>query len=302
MLSPESAAAMAARQGATAPAWLGWSRRRLLGAVIGGWRQNRDKLTHLFALIGAFFRPTLVRQRLTRLRDHGFIEAVPSIAQLVVGARDQMILNATVETRLFYQSQGIPWVFHNLRRFISGPATVMDPVGLFSPRDALVHHVLQTFHRHPVYDLALLCAHEGGLDAMASQAEALLAGTHPHQAALTSLIEDGAYHARLPQEIAAFRADPHAPARPIPAGLLADPELMLGMDQFKDLRGLTNYAHRLQVTTWDAFTGWLAVFFDATLGSLLHVRLGPRHLQLDACDPDLVQRHMTPDRHARAAQ
>jgi hypothetical protein len=283
---------MAARQGATPPAWLGQSRWRLLGAVIGGWRQNRDKLAQLVALVAALFRPALVRQRLVRLQQQGFIDRLPSIPQLLVAARDQMILNATVETRLFYESQGIPWIFHNLRRFLSGPATVMDPVGLFSPRDALIHHVLQTFHRHPVYDLALLNAHEGGLDAMASQADALLAGTHPHQAALASLIEDGAYHTRLPREIAAFRADPHAPARPIPPGLLADPEMMLGMDQFKDLRGLTRYATRLQVGAGAAWRAWLAVFFDATLGSLLHLRLGPRHLQLAACDPDLVRAHL----------
>ena len=64
---------------------------------------------------------------------------------------------------MFYRSQGIPWIFHNLRRFLAGPATMLDPVGLFSPRDTIVHHVLQTFHRHPVYDLALLARARGRL-------------------------------------------------------------------------------------------------------------------------------------------
>ena len=41
-----------------------------------------------------------------------------------------MMLGATEETRIFYRAQGIPWVFHNLRRFLSGPATMLDPVGL----------------------------------------------------------------------------------------------------------------------------------------------------------------------------
>src|SRR4029453_11606909 len=98
------------------------------------------------------------------------------------------------ETKLFYRSQGIPWIFHNLRRLLAGPATMLDPVGLFSPRQTIIHHVLQTFHRHPVYDLVLLEAHEGGLEQMAAEADAVLAGRHPHQRALTSLIEDGAYH------------------------------------------------------------------------------------------------------------
>ena len=162
----------------------------------------------------------------------------PRLPQLLVAARDQMVVSATEETRLFYRSQGIPWVFHNLRRFVSGPATMLDPMGLFSPRETIVHHVLQTFHRHPVYDLVLLRAHPGGLESLEAQTAALLAGHHPHQRALSSLIEDGSYHARLPAEIAAFAADPLLPARPIPPGLLPDPMLMLAMDQFKDIARL----------------------------------------------------------------
>ena len=37
------------------------------------------------------------------------------------------MVSAVEETRIFYQSQGIPWVFHNLRRFLSGPATLLVP-------------------------------------------------------------------------------------------------------------------------------------------------------------------------------
>jgi hypothetical protein len=284
---------MAARQGATPPAWLRQSRWRLLAAAIGGFRQNLDKLTQLGELIAAIFRPRLVRARLERLRKAGFVDTSPSINQLLVAARDQMALNAGVETKAFYASQGIPWVFHNLRRFLAGPATMMDPVGVFSPRDTIVHHVLQTFHRHPVYDLALLAAHEGGWDAIEAQAKALLAGTHPHQAALASLIEDGSYHARLPNDIAAFRAAPHDPARDIPGNLVDDEEMMLGMDQFKDIRGLCRYASRLHVGTLGGLRAWLAVAFDVSLGALMHVRLGPRHINVEACDPNLVARHLT---------
>ena len=142
-----------------------------------------------------YFRPRLVRRRLERLRALGHVDASRRSPQLLVAGRDQMMVSAAEETKLFYRSQGIPWVFHNLRRFISGPATMLDPIGLFAPRDTLVHHVLQTFHRHPLYDLVLLRAHEGGVEAMAAQARQILDGTHPHQRALTSLIEDGAYHA-----------------------------------------------------------------------------------------------------------
>ena len=286
-----AARSMAATQGATPPAWLGRSRWRLLRDVIGGFRQNWDKLVQLLSLLAAYFRPRLVRGRLERLRALGHVDATPTIAQLLVAGRDQMMVSAVEETRLFYRSQGIPWVFHNLRRFISGPATMLDPIGFFAPRDAIVHHVLQTFHRHPLYDLVLLRAHEGGVEAMEAQARQIIEGTHPHQRALTSLIEDGAYHARLPRDIAAFEEDPHRPARPIPSGLVTQAELMLAMDQFKDVPGFVRYASRLRVGMAGAIRAWLAAGWDETLGGLIGRKLGPRRVRLEACDPSLVARH-----------
>jgi hypothetical protein len=283
---------MAERQGASPPPWLGRPRRALLADVLVGWRQNVDKVVQLLGLLAAFFRPGLVRRRLERLRALGHVDAVPTMAQLLVAARDQMMIGATEDTRLFYRSQGIPWGFHNLRRFLAGPATMMDPVGLFSPRDAIVEHVLQTFHRHPVYDLVLLRAHEGGVEAMLAQARQVVAGTHPHQRALASLIEDGSYHARLPREIEAFISDPMQPARPVPPGLVDDPHLMLAMDQFKDMRGYARYAARLRVRAARALGAWLMVAFDETLGGVLGIKLGPRQVRADACDPDLVARHL----------
>jgi len=282
---------MAETQGATPPTWLGRSRWRLLADVVGGVRQNLDKLQQMGSLASAFVRPRLVRQRLERLRALGHVDALPSIPQLLVAGRDQMMLSAVEETRIFYESQGIPWGFHNLRRFISGPATVLDPVGLFAPRDAIVHHVLQTFHRHPLYDLVLLRAHEDGVAAMAEQARQIAEGTHPHQRALTSLMEDGGCHARLLRDIAAFEADPHASPRPIPAGLVDEPDLMIAMDQFKDIGGFARYAARLDVGAGGAIAAWLRVAFDETIGGFIGVKLGPRSVERAACDPEIVARH-----------
>jgi hypothetical protein len=287
----EAEASMASAQGATPPAWLGRSRWQLLADVVGGWRQNWDKLVQLAGLIAAMFRPGLVRRRLERLRGLGHVDAIPTTSQLLVAGRDQMFVGAAEETKIFYRSQGIPWVFHNLRRFISGPATMLDPIGFFSPRNAIIHHVLQTFHRHPVYDLSLLRAHQGGVEAMAEQAAQIVAGTHPHQRALTSLIEDGSYHARLPQEITAFWRDPLLPARPIPLGLVPDAQMMLAMDQFKDVAGFARYAARLRVGPLDALRAWLAVAVHEATG-----RLAPR-IQMDACDPALVGQYFGGGEH-----
>ena len=126
---------------------------------------------------------------------------------------------------------------------------------------------------------------------MAAQARQILDGTHPHQRALTSLIEDGAYHARLPRDISAFQADPHEPARPIPARLVDEADLMLAMDQFKDIAGFVRYASRLRVGMGAAIGAWLVAGFDETLGGLVGRKLGPRRVRLDACDPELVARY-----------
>jgi hypothetical protein len=289
---------MAEAQGATPPAWRSRSRLALLVDVLDGWRRPRLAWRRLRQLVGfvlALLRPRLVRSRLERLRGLGHIDAVPTTAQLLVAARDQMMLGASEETKIFYRSQGIPWIFHNLRRVLSGPATMLDPAGLFSPRDTLIGHVLQTFHRHPVYDLVLLRGFSDGLDQMETQARQIVAGTHPEQRALASLIEDGSYHQRLVDEVRSFRADPFIAARPIPPGLVADSLLMLAMDQFKDLRGFTSYAARLRAGMPAALIAWLEVAWNETLGGLLKIRIGPSAINVDACDPAVLARHLAPD-------
>ena len=290
-LADAGTSTMADRQRATPPIWLGRSWWSLLRDVFGGWRQNRDKFVQLFQLIAAYLWPPIVRRRAERLKSLGHIDVVPTVSQMLVAARDQMLLNAFAETRIFYDAQGIPWNFHNLRRFISGPATVLDPTGLHSPLQTLQHHVLQTFHRHPHYDLVLMRAHLNGLEGMQHQAQQIIDGTHPHQRALASLMDDGSSHARLVQDIAEFVRDPYTLPRQPPVDLVQDPHLMLGMAQFKDVRGYTNYAARLRVGPLRAFYAWFAVGFDATLGRLLRVTLVPTQINFAACEPALLAKY-----------
>ena len=105
------------------------------------------------------------------------------MSQLLVASRDQLSFSLGADTKEFYKSQGVPWVFHNVRRFIAYPTTMMDPVGLFSSRDTIIQHVLQTFHRHATYDL-LLRSHEDGLAEMQEQLKQLAEGAHLHQRSL----------------------------------------------------------------------------------------------------------------------
>ncbi len=284
---------MNAVQHNTPPAWLGRSRWALCMDVVGGWRQNRDKIVDVLRMLSAVLRPAVVLQRLDRLRALGHCEARPTLSQLLVAARDQLSFSLGADTKAFYRAQGIPWTFHNVRRFFAYPTTMMDPVGLFSSHHAIIQHVLQTFHRHATYDLVLLRGHQGGLEDIDRQLEQLAQGTHPHQRSLDSLVEDGSYHERLRRDVREFIDNPLVASREIPAGLVPDPHLMLAMDQFKDLRGYTSYAARLQVGPADVVRAFAQVAINETIGEALSKTIGPVTVHVAACDPELVERHLS---------
>lgn len=279
-------------QGNTPPTWQGRPWWDLWGAALGGWRQNVHKLGQMVGLLSTVVRPRVSLSRLQVLAEKGHCDVIPTMSQLWVAARHQLSFSLGADTKAMYAAQGIPWTSHNLRRLLAYPTTMMDPIGLLSPKDTIIHHVLQTFHRHATYDLVLLRAHDGGVEELQAQLDQLAAGTHLHQSSLDALVEDGSYHDRLRRDVPEFAADPHVPARPIPEGLSDDPLLMLAMDQFKDLRGYTNYASRLDVGPADVAVELVRLAVNETIGGAFGVLLGPATLVVSACEPELVERHL----------
>ena len=279
-------------QGNTPPTWLGRSSWLLCMDVVGGWAQNKEKIAEVFRMLSAMFRPALVRSRLNRLKELGHCDVAPTMSQLLVASRHQLSFSLGADTKEFYRAQGVPWTFHNLRRFFAYPTTMMDPVGLFSPRNSIIQHVLQTFHRHATYDLVLLHGHEGGVEEMQAQLDQLANGTHLHQRSLDSLVEDGSYHDRLRRDVREFAENPFVQARDIPEGLVKDPHLMLAMDQFKDIRGYTNYASRLQVGPFHVLLAFIHLVVNETIGEATNFRIGPKNLTVEACEPTLIEKHM----------
>jgi hypothetical protein len=249
-------------------------------------------MLELARFFDALAHPSRVQARLTRLRDLGHCDAIPTMSQLLVASRHQLSFSLGADTKVFYASQGIPWGFHNLRRFVAYPTTMMDPVGLFIDQNSVIQHVLQTFHRHATYDLVLLHGHEGGLESMKRQLEELAEGTHLHQRALDALVEDGSYHDRLRRDVAEFIDNPDVQARDIPVGLVTDPYLMLAMEQFKDVRGYTSYASRLKVSGVDVVREFAQMVVNETIGEVVPVSLGRQTVVVEACDPAFVSRHL----------
>jgi hypothetical protein len=180
----------------------------LLVRAIGPARGVPGKLGRLGRALASYARWDEIDRRLGRLARLGVIDAVPTRLQLAVGGADMLRFFISPAAADYYQKQGIHYGFHQLLRFLDEPASLTDPVGLFSERDAIIGHLMQVVHANPVYDLQLLCMHERGLDALEEQIEAMLAGTHPRAGSIGAIVEEPDYHERLLAFVRAFRADP----------------------------------------------------------------------------------------------
>jgi hypothetical protein len=151
------------------------------------------------------------RRGLARLHELGIIAAVPNDAQLFAGAIDMLRFWISPAAADYYAQQGIDYTFHQVLRFLDEPASLGDPIGLFSTTDGIVGHLLQVVHANPRYDLDLLMMHPSGVDELERQLVAMLRGDHPRAASILAIVEEADYHDRLLGYVRAYRADPTAP-------------------------------------------------------------------------------------------
>jgi len=258
-------------------------RLRLLREAVGGPAAVRGKLRRIGRTAAIRLDRHELGRRLERLRDVGLVASIPTRRQLAVAASDMLRFSILPAAREYYRLKQIPFRFHYLLRFVEDPVSMLDPVGLYSDRDAIIGHLLQSVHLNPVYDLELLQMFDDGLAALEQQAQAIVDGRHPRQATIATTVEDPDYHGRLLAFVRAYRADRDAPPPLRDAGTLRDdPEFRRAEAQFHTLPAFTRYAARLP-RSW---TGLLRHRLTTT-------RLDPRY-----CDPPA---EVTPprDRSAR---
>ena len=249
------------------------------------------RLGRLLSTLGNFLRPAVCRRRLRRLEALGLIDAVPTPLQVLVAGHHQMLGTASDETRVFYARRGIPFGFHNLRRFLDEPASMADPVGFFSEPDAIIHHIFQSTHHHAIYDMQLLRMVEGGVEELVRQWAEICAGRHPRQARYEHLVEDPTYWDRLRWQIPAFvdgsRAEAEAGAY---AHVDGQPLLQAAMDQFKDVRGFCAYAARLDVRPLDLVHAYVGELLAAALGEWGWWGRRQKGAIAEHLDPDIRQK------------
>src|SRR5262245_60054958 len=149
----------------------------LLARAAQGPRTWPGKVARLAALFDRYRRAEHHRG-LSRLLDLGLIDSIPNDPQMFAGAIDMLRFWISPASADYYAQRGIDYTFHQVLRFLEEPASLGDPVGLFSTADSIIGHLMQVVHANPRYDLDLLMMHPGGVEELERQVVAMLRGEH----------------------------------------------------------------------------------------------------------------------------
>jgi hypothetical protein len=204
---------------------------KLLAQAFGDPAHAAKKARRFFAAFAAYGDRAALKTRLERLHALGYLETIPNGVQIAVGALDMLRFWVVPASEDYYQQKGIDFRFHQLLRILDDPASLVDPIGLFSTPDTIIGHLMQVVHANPRYDLELLESWENGLEQLESEVVQMLAGTHPRAQTIGAIVEEPEYHARLLEYVRAYRRDHTAPAplrQNIPTGRFAEIEKTFG--------------------------------------------------------------------------
>jgi len=183
----------------------------LLRDAAGPRRTWRGKSERFGRIVRGYADARELDSRLARLKSVGVIEMVPTRVQMAAGAWDMLRFWISPAAADYYAKQDIHYGFHQLLRFLDEPASLADPIGLFSTKDGIIGHLMQVVHANPVYDLQLLCMFEDGLADLEAQLESMLDGTHPRSKSIGAIVEEPDYHASLLAFVRRWRKDPSIP-------------------------------------------------------------------------------------------
>jgi hypothetical protein len=223
-----------------APARLREPALRLLRRAAGRPAELRGKLARLGTVLARALDGHTLEARLDELERRGVAARRPTKLQVFVGGVDMLRFWIVPAAADYYGKQGINFRFHQLLRFVEEPASLVDPVGLFSARDGIIAHLLQVVHANPVYDLELLEMFPDGLDELERQIAAMLDGTHPRAAAIGAIVEEKDYHGKLQSFVRDWRRDPTVPPL-VRSNIAANPAFAAVERTFGTLRGAMRY-------------------------------------------------------------
>ena len=213
----------------------------LIRRTLGDRKTIRGKVERAGYALANYANPKRIEGRLNRLRELGYIGAFPNRTQLVFGSLDMFRFFIIPCAADYYRSKNITFTFHALLRFLDDPASMMDPTGFLSHRDAIIGHLMQVTHADPIYDLQLLAAIPDGLDELEKQLLQMIEGTHPRAESIGAIIEDPQYHQRLLEHLREFRANPAACKPLLRENVANNPHFAAIAETFGDLPSAIGY-------------------------------------------------------------
>lgn len=219
----------------------------LVKRTLGSPQELREKARKLGIALWLYGRDERVEQRLRRLVELGYLDAIPNRTQRMFGAIDMLRFFIVPAAADYYASKGINFRFHTLLRLLDDPASVIDPTGFNSTQDTIIGHVMQVVHANPKYDFQLLESFDGGMDELERQVEAVLDGTHPRAESIRAIVEDPTYHERLLQHIREYKAN-HSVDPLLRENVANDPELREVEQTFGTVPGAMRYFAKMPRT------------------------------------------------------
>ena len=213
---------------------------RLLGRAAGLPWLWPGKAGRLLAALWQYADTRELRRKLTLLHRRGVIADIPNRWQLLVGSYDMMRFWIDPAAADYYRRSDLDYGFHQILRFLDEPASLTDPVGLLSSRDAIIGHVLQVVHANPAYDMALLAMFEDGLEQLECQTQSVIEGTHPRARSINAIVEEVSYHHNLLNYVRELRSTGRA-APPVRENILSNPHFAELERVFGTLSGSMRY-------------------------------------------------------------
>ncbi len=181
---------------------------RELRTVLGDGPTRRHKRELALATLATMFNLKEQRRRIEAFRDAGLLDTVPTPWQMALGSYKMMFEFLVPTSKVVYDNTGKSFWWQQLLRLVDEPSAVMDPIGLFAPKQAIISHLIQVIHYRAAYDVELLRMFPNGVEDLIAEVQAIVDGDHPRQAALEAIREEANYHHALLDALKLYQADP----------------------------------------------------------------------------------------------
>lgn len=229
--------------------------------AVGTPREILNKILNACSTLVTTFNRKERQARLTHLKDQGLLEAIPTEWQILNASRDMLWNYIIPSNGEFYEHYDQNQYWLQFLRVFDEPSAMMDPTGLAVSREMVVSHLLHVVHVSAGYDVGLLRMFPDGIEELESQLELFVAGNHPRQSAIETLLERQEYPAELLGALKLYKENPQTHWKvttfETPDGceeLLED-----GLERYGTIDRLLNYSLTLPRSPWASFckrVGW----------------------------------------------